>query len=212
LDSIQIWGQWPSYNRTFKFKFKFKLSFAHKLLARNILLVRAWCCLCGHTHDTGLRQRVLKSAGEVEWEREWSRLNRLQIKHVTLKHASFTSQLRNMHRSHHNSETCIVHITTPKHASNDNCQEPIICLNDHLAYNMLMHHVVTTLLIKPPITLTNGSQNTLKICLLFLFLYLTGMLWNRPYYPCALGLSLLCKMYQPRVDGVLKQRGNIFFF
>jgi hypothetical protein len=43
-----------------------------------------------------------------------------------------------------------------------------------LAYHiMLRHHVVTTLLIKPSIILTNGSQNTFKTCLLSLSLSLS---------------------------------------
>jgi hypothetical protein len=58
-----------------------------------------------------------------------------------------------------------LNITAPKHAFNDNCQQPIICLNKHLAcYIMTMHHVVATLLIKPPIILRKGSPNTLKSC------------------------------------------------
>jgi hypothetical protein len=51
-----------------------------------------------------------------------------------------------------------------------------------------MHHVVTTLLIKPLIILTNVSQNILKTCLLFLSLCVTGMLRNPPPYPCEKGL------------------------
>jgi hypothetical protein len=41
--------------------------------------------------------------------------------------------------------------SAPKHASNDNSQQLIIRLNEHLAYHiMFMHHVETTLFIKPP--------------------------------------------------------------
>jgi hypothetical protein len=84
-----------------------------------------------------------------------------------------------------------------KYAANDNFQQPIIRLNEHLAYHiMLMHHVVTTLLIKPPIILTNRSQNTLEACLqYFLSLYVTGRLRNLPSNLCANVYTLLVYLF-----------------
>jgi hypothetical protein len=55
---------------------------------------------------------------------------------------------------------------------------------------MLMHHVVTTLLIKPPIIWTKGSQQKENMPTFFLSLsvYVTGRLQNPPSYPCVIAV------------------------
>jgi hypothetical protein len=69
----------------------------------------------------------------------------------------------------------------------------------HISFNvtahiMLMHHLVTTLLIKPPTIWKNGCQNTLKTCLLSLSFSTTSRHQNPSSYPCEPEEALLSKI------------------